>query len=166
MPTYKPDKGACYNTAQAVVLGHFLESLGDSITPQAVVDAARPKRSPIHQLFEWNDTTAAERYRLHQARLHINHLEVVVTIDGEERSTRAYHSIKIAETDEDAGGRVYQPLRVVLSNKASAEQVVQQALDELNLWRATYNHYDGIFGPVFRAIDEVAPKRRRNVKAR
>ena len=36
--------------------------------PRAVVDAARPAGSPLHGSFEWDDSVAAESYRIEQAR--------------------------------------------------------------------------------------------------
>jgi len=38
------------------------------LTPSAVVDEARPEDSPLHAAFEWDDSIAAEKYRLEQAR--------------------------------------------------------------------------------------------------
>lgn len=38
------------------------------LTPQRVVEAAKSKKSPLHEFFEWNDVVAAEAYRLDQAR--------------------------------------------------------------------------------------------------
>jgi hypothetical protein len=38
------------------------------LQPFDVVEAARDPGSPLHDSFEWNDSVAAERYRLEQAR--------------------------------------------------------------------------------------------------
>lgn len=51
---------------------------GGSLTPQAVVDAARSPESPLHECFEWNDKKAAARFRIVQARRLIARLEVTV----------------------------------------------------------------------------------------
>jgi hypothetical protein len=40
-----------------------------SITPEAVVAAARPKNSPLHQLFDWDNEVAGDKWRNHQARI-------------------------------------------------------------------------------------------------
>lgn len=49
-----------------------LEELGEleqrgSLTPSHVLARARDPQSALHQHFEWDDSTAAERYRMHQA---------------------------------------------------------------------------------------------------
>lgn len=38
------------------------------LSPQAVLDAARPDDSPLHSFFTWNEEIAAEAYRLDEAR--------------------------------------------------------------------------------------------------
>jgi hypothetical protein len=38
------------------------------ITPEAVVEAARPEDAPLHGLFPWDDKVAADKYRLMRAR--------------------------------------------------------------------------------------------------
>lgn len=38
------------------------------ITPEQVLEKARDEQSELHKCFEWNDSIAAEKYRLQQAR--------------------------------------------------------------------------------------------------
>lgn len=40
----------------------------DKITPQEMIEKARNEQSELHKCFEWNDTIAAGKYRLQQAR--------------------------------------------------------------------------------------------------
>ena len=35
-------------------------------TAKDLVDASRPEEAPLHKLFEWNDSIAAEKYREEQ----------------------------------------------------------------------------------------------------
>jgi len=46
------------------------------ITAHAVLDAARPASSPIHDCFDWNDSEAAEKWRLEQARELIRRVKI------------------------------------------------------------------------------------------
>jgi hypothetical protein len=39
------------------------------LKPEAVVNAARDEASPLHPCFTWDDSKAAEKQRLHEARL-------------------------------------------------------------------------------------------------
>lgn len=46
------------------------------ITAPEVLDAARPESSPIHDCFDWNDSEAAEKWRLEQARELIRRVKI------------------------------------------------------------------------------------------
>lgn len=61
----------------------FIQSLADNegrITPEAVIEAARPPDSLINGLFTWDNTKAAEKWRLHQARSAIVRVTFEVTV--------------------------------------------------------------------------------------
>jgi hypothetical protein len=49
------------------------------LTPEGVVSAARPVRSPLHNYFTWDDKVAGARHRLDEARQLIRSFEIVVT---------------------------------------------------------------------------------------
>lgn len=49
-------------------LAKIAEAGGGEITPEDVVRDARSAKSPLHQFFEWDDSTAAHRWRLVIAR--------------------------------------------------------------------------------------------------
>lgn len=112
---------------------------GDGLLPEKVVAKARDPRSELHKCFTWDDTEAAEKYRLWQARFVINHL-VVTIIDPEDEKIEMdvnYYTSVPAEV-----GRVYVPtiqsmaspdLRQVVL--AEAVKLLKQAQEKL----ASYN---------------------------
>lgn len=51
------------------------------LTAKEILELARPPSSYLHRFFEWDDSVAAERYRLNQARKIIQVL--VVEIEGQ-----------------------------------------------------------------------------------
>lgn len=51
------------------------------ITPFLVVESARDPESPIHDYFDWDDASAAEKYRIEQARGLIRQCRVEVTTE-------------------------------------------------------------------------------------
>lgn len=55
-----------------------LEQLG-RLSPAAVVETARDPSSPLHHCFDWDNTSAAESWRIEQARRLIRSVRVVVT---------------------------------------------------------------------------------------
>lgn len=118
---------------------------------KSVVDAARKKRSPLHRYFEWDDTAAAEKYRVEQA----GHLirSVVTIIEGEEDKDpiRAYVNII---KDED---RYYGDTVEVMSKEESARQVLATILEELKTLKRKYARFQE-FADVWAAIPGKVPK--------
>jgi hypothetical protein len=91
-------------------LGKIAEANNGSLTPQAVVEAARNPRHVLHKHFEWDDATAAEAYRIEQARGIIR----VIRVDDDDESrgsTRAF--VSIAEKD----GTSYRTVADVKSSR-------------------------------------------------
>ena len=111
---------------------------------RALVDAARPSRSAIHGLFEWNDRVAGERFRLAQARDHIQHLTVVMVTDKVETVMPVAFSL--------GRGDGYTASETVLSSGDLREQLLAQALSEAESWRARYRFIKELAG-VFAALD-------------
>lgn len=64
------------------------------LTADLVVEEARPKQSPLHPYFEWDDRRAAEQHRLEQARLMIRRVKFVVqSPDETPRMTREFRTV-------------------------------------------------------------------------
>ena len=116
------------------------------VLPEAVVAAARSMRSPLHAAFEWDDDTAAERYRLDQARYILRQITVrVVREDNVVRSVRAFWFV-----DGDEKG--YTSLRVVMRSEPLRKQVLARAWKELEEWRARYQDLEEL-AHVFDAME-------------
>jgi hypothetical protein len=71
-----------------------IEALYGSLTPQNILDASRPQNALFNSLFQWDDTIAAEHYRLQQARTILNNIEVSVIADGQPKNISVYEVIK------------------------------------------------------------------------
>ncbi|MBQ5511712.1 MAG: biopolymer transporter ExbD, partial [Prevotella sp.] len=44
-----------------------LQEIGEEFTPEDIVEAAEDEDKELHKCFEWDDTKAAHKYRIHQA---------------------------------------------------------------------------------------------------
>lgn len=60
-------------------LSSHVEGNDLKIKASELVELARPKRSPIHDLFTWDDSAAAEKWRVHEARVLIRTYSIEVT---------------------------------------------------------------------------------------
>ena len=133
---YKAKRGVPLKREDAQIIGERLERLMQSgpITNEMVVDDARPEASPIHPYFEWDDETAAEKYRLQQAGYYLRCIEVEV--ETSEEPVRAFHVVTV-----DEGIRGYVPLDTVVSHVELLEQIIAQAFHSLQSWRRQYKQY-------------------------
>ena len=104
----------------------------EGLMPENIVAwAKRHTRSALYSCFEWDDTAAAQQYRLWQAREII--VDVVVTYpDGVERQVY----VSPIQTRGDRGG--YQPLTEVLDRKDLRDMFLAQAIEELERVCAKY----------------------------
>ena len=117
----------------------FIRNLADDdglIKPERVVEAARPKTSPIHDQFEWNNTEAAEKYRLLQASELIRVSVEIIDCGGNRDPVvvRAFTSLT-TERGENGG---YRATVQVLSNKQMREQMLADAIAELQAFERRY----------------------------
>ena len=131
-------------TRQVVIarLNRIANAHHGRLTPELVVRDARDRKSPLHKLFEWDDSKAAHAYRIEQARR-------VITIRCEERLTvrelaapcfvrdpaaaaaeQGYRSVASLKDDKDAAREVVEDeLRRIVSAIERARAIA----DELGL---------------------------------
>ena len=129
--TYKKREGAPFKDEDTKIIANIIVAIEKKkglITPNDLVNQARSESSPIHNLFEWDDTEAASQYRLSQARNIINHIEIEVRGESsEERKAdiviqpqRAFHSV-VSEY-----GRGYVSTVNIVKDEDLVKQVVQR----------------------------------------
>ena len=139
MPTYKYRAGYRPALKDPQAIGDKLQELRDKhegLTASIVVDDAKNKDSVLHDAFEWNDSKAAQEWRLHSAR---NLMRAVVTKDldssGEIRYQPAFIFVKTEE------GPRYETIAIVQSDEELRHQVIQRAFVELTQWKKRYKEY-------------------------
>ncbi len=133
--------------ADAKKVADEISSIGDSATPAQILDKARDNKSELHKCFDWNDSEAAEKWRLHQAR------NIVCSLVYKEESKEAAPSVRLFfKTDNECG---YKPTSLILQNKDEYKKLLSRALAELNSFKAKYKTLSELDG-VFDAIDQLA----------
>jgi len=153
----------------AQVVGDFLESLSKGnngrLKARDVVDAARSRKSPIHDEFEWNDTKAAESYRLSQAGDLLRHIKVHYITEDNQKIDLGRSWVNI-ETDDDQG-RSYLPKLKVLNDDILRARMVDDALVQAGLWKKRYKELNEL-SRIFESIDsttvEVIVRRKKHGK--
>lgn len=141
----------------AQVVGEEIEKLsqGDAgCKPEQVVESARNEASPLHPLFTWDDSEAASKYRLHEARNVVNALKVTVMVQDREVNAPAF--VSVGHTSENhERGEGYRPVMVVVQDEQFANEAKAEALSRLRALRQRYASL-GDLSPVWEAIDQVA----------
>jgi hypothetical protein len=144
---YKAATGAAFNDLQARAYATYLEEklgLDNAVgQPQDIVEVSRPLTAPTHERFTWDDTKAAEKYRLEEARQLINHIVVVrQDTSGNEITTKAFHSVVVRT--EEGQKRGYVSEKLVWRSPDLADQVVENAVRELEGWVDRWEQYSDL----------------------
>lgn len=129
------------------------------IKPEDVVEAASDESSPLHSWFEWDDTEAARAYRIWQARVLIR-TRVTIIQDSQEPMR-----IFVNLTSERNEGLGYRELVSVMSNPDMREQLLADALEEMDRFRQKYEQLKEL-AEVFSAIKKVRARPRSPERAR
>ena len=132
--------------ADAQSVAEEIISIGESATPEQIVDKARDQSTELHKCFEWDDTTAAEKYRLQQARQIVCHLVIRETIAENKPPIRFFF-----KPDSDSG---YQPTRTIVRNQDSYQNLLASAMRDLDALRRKYHSLCEL-DRVFEEIDQL-----------
>lgn len=133
--TSKADAELVYREFQRLKRGN------NNLRPESVLEAARPASSPLHKYFDWDDTSAAEAWRLAQARSMIREVHVIIQHeDKPEIRTRAIVSVV------KSSGRSLEGIETAMGDEEYQQQLLTKALQELNIFRRKYAHLNALAG--------------------
>lgn len=140
----------------AAACGEVLQSLDGErrLTPANVVAVARPVESPLHGGFEWDDSAAADAYRLDQARYILRSIVVVRDADNPKSAIRAFVTVTGDDSPADKPQTIYMSIEAALADPVKRDEIVSRARRELDEWRDRYKQIRE-FSDVFAAIDRV-----------
>lgn len=142
-------------SVSADVAGKELEKIEKKygeVTSELVLQSATPESSPLHCVFEWNDSVAAHQYRLQQASVLICNLAREVEADTEKKIvTRAY-----VDVSENTSGS-FVNVESAFKNVDTREIVLKRALAELQAFEQKYKNLIEL-SSVFSEIDKVLQK--------
>lgn len=138
-------------------VGEILSQLaaGGELDPKEVLEAARPPTSPLHKYFNWDDTNAAEAFRVWQARKLIKSVVLVVESLATEADAPTPVFLNIISDD---GEREYYETTTILETPSLYKKALEQALTELDRVRKKYEHLKEL-RDVWRAIKRSRRKR-------
>ena len=123
------------------------EELGGDVnlTPEQIVQKAKDENTELHKCFEWDDSKAADKYRLEQARHLVCNL-VFVPKKKDETPVRVFH---ISQEKS-----VYKPTKLILSKPDEYSALLERAKQELYAFQRKYKSLIEL-EDIFKAIDEL-----------
>ena len=136
--------GPCVFKADAQKVAAEISSIGLSVKPEEIVDKARDESTELHKCFEWDDTKAAEKYRVYQARQIVCHL-IVKEVNNEPQKQEVRFFYK---TDSQEG---YKPVSYIMRNEDEYQKLLDRALSELKAFQRKYStlkELDGLFDTI------------------
>lgn len=126
------------------------------LTPDAIVEHARNPASSLHNRFDWDDSSAAQKYRLQQARGLIRSITVTVVRQPSEpktiriQTTRAYQSLP-----SQRGSKGYEKVTQIMPNNNKRNELLATVLKEMISYRNRYADLSEL-GDIWAAIDKKA----------
>lgn len=132
---FKASKGANFDDDKAKIYGNEISKIiknQGKVTPTDLVILAGNKNSPLHNYFEWNDSIAAQRHRIDQARYMLNHIVTVVEFDGKPLQQRCFYNVVNADKE-----RVYVNLKTVIETPDYVKQLIKECIKYID-------HFKGV----------------------
>lgn len=151
MIEYEWRKGARYSRLDPNAIGAELAALRDNgvlYVEQTLNWARENPGSELHKALEWDDSKAAEEYRLHQMRDIIGSIRHREVNGGDVVVHRSYYSI---------GGGAYPTAEQVREHDDYQQRVLAAAVRSLEGWRSRYEEILTLCGgeSLHRAVGEI-----------
>jgi hypothetical protein len=106
-----------------------------TLTPELVVDVARDPEHPLHSRFEWDDSVAAEKWRIEQAGQLLRVVKLPVDPDRP-RDLRAFIAVK----GQDSHRSEYVPTEEALADDFTRRLVLTAMEREWKALKRRYQH--------------------------
>lgn len=125
---FRADPTKCYEEIQKI---------GEEVTPEQVLDRARNKKTELHKCFDWDDSVAAEKYRLVQARQVLSKLIVVKRdVSNEEKEPIQF---RVMMKNENTKNSTYKQTIVMVKDEDEYQKLLAQAYSELHSFKQKYS---------------------------
>lgn len=125
---------------QAQTVGEIMEGLEKQgeLSPRTLLDASREANSPLHEYFDWDDTTAAEKWRLEQARVLIANVRIIRSDDKQEREALKDRCFVPATGQKG----VYVHMDTALHKDEYRKRLLEQARRDSEIYIAKYRRIE------------------------
>ena len=109
------------NPSETLIALEDIESTYGTVQPETVVEVARDPKHVLHKHFDWDNTSAADKYRLQQARALIANYKITVTYDHPSNEIK---KVKIPAMVQPVKEKGYVSVEVAMNDTDQRAQVV------------------------------------------
>lgn len=110
-----------------------LRQIGEEFSPEDIVEAAEDEGKELHKCFEWDDTKAAHKYRIHQAVQLTSNLIFRKEVSENDPPPAP---VRIFNKTDNTGG--YKIPERTFKVQEEYEALLQRALAELHAFKIKY----------------------------
>lgn len=154
MTKYQWKKGFEFS-ADPQEIGERLELIENTdphgVTPDSIVAEASNPKSPLHPLFDWDDTSAAHKHRKATARIISNSIRVRIVTETNGHEEKSVHAFINVEKD---GSRQYMTTARVMSDDDLRRQALRQAVKQMRAFRERYSEFEEL-AILFASMEEI-----------
>ena len=119
--------------ADANKVAEEIMSIGEEASPSDILDKARDESTELHKCFDWDDSVAAEKWRIFQARKIVG---LLVISKNDENGSKIPSPIRVFHKT-DSG---YKPISLIVKNQDEYEKLVYRCGEELRAIKNKYSH--------------------------
>lgn len=126
--------GTRYGADAQKVYEEIMEICDDleSASPKDILEKAKEEETELHKCFTWNDSVAAERWRVHEARLIVRQLVIKEEVVPKDRpEVRVFY-----KTDNESG---YKPTELIVTKQDEYKELLKRAYAELQAFKRKYS---------------------------
>lgn len=130
---------------------------GGTTSKDDIIKEARPKRNPIHPIFEWNKDKAHLEYLRIQAETMVRSLEIVY-VERENDPVRAYEIVEKKTSAKPESVTLYGSHEEAMKDPQVRERLIAEAVKTVMAWRRRYrslNEFDQIFASIDKVVEQI-----------
>lgn len=151
---WSPEGQRFYKGKDAQKVADEIYSISDEPTKEQIVEKARDKNTELHDMFEWDDAIAGEKWRGEQARKIIQALRITIIKDESDPlpETLTMQPVRMFYGNPTGGSGFVSTVKIV-GNKDMYEQLLERAKQEMLSFKNKYSILKEL-KPVFEMIDQ------------
>lgn len=136
-----------YKGVSAPKVYQEIVNIGDSATPEQIVEAAKDESSELHKCFTWDNDKAADNWRKQEARLIRHFLKIESETDPQAPQIAALHFT--------ISGEGYKTATLVFQNPTEYGALLKRAHAELHAFAEKYRVLSNELDAILKLIDEL-----------